>query len=123
MPLYEYRCEACGELTEVIQRHGDPPLAVCPLCGGPLKKLLSAPAFQFKGSGWYVTDYARSGGGKSEGKPAGGGAGGADDGAAKTESGGKGAAGGKSAGGGQGDSAASAAPPPSTPPPKSGSSD
>ncbi len=64
MPIYEYRCEACGETTEVIQRLDEPPLEICPRCGGALKKLLSAPAFQFKGSGWYVTDYARSGGGK-----------------------------------------------------------
>jgi putative FmdB family regulatory protein len=62
MPLYEYRCETCGEVTEILQRHGDAPATVCASCGGPLKKLVSAPAFQFKGSGWYVTDYARSGG-------------------------------------------------------------
>jgi len=73
MPIYEYRCEACGETTEVIQRLDEAPLEICPRCGGALKKLLSAPAFQFKGSGWYVTDYARSGGGgKSAEKPAAG---------------------------------------------------
>jgi putative FmdB family regulatory protein len=64
MPIYEYACEACGRVTEVIQRLDDPPLAACPDCGGAVKKLLSAPAFQFKGEGWYVTDYARKGGGK-----------------------------------------------------------
>lgn len=60
MPIYEYRCQDCGELTEMLQRFDDPPLESCPECGGAVKKLISAPAFQFKGSGWYVTDYARS---------------------------------------------------------------
>jgi putative FmdB family regulatory protein len=64
MPLYEYICERCGETTETLQRHGDPPPPECPKCGGPLRKKMSAPAFQFKGSGWYVTDYARKGGDK-----------------------------------------------------------
>ncbi|HTS03237.1 MAG TPA: FmdB family zinc ribbon protein [Thermoanaerobaculia bacterium] len=66
MPLYEYECVKCGERTEVIQRHGDAPLKVCPACGGVLKKLLSAPAFQFKGSGFYVTDYGKGGAKKGE---------------------------------------------------------
>ena len=57
MPLYEYRCQSCGPHTEVMQRFSDPPLATCDECGGELKKLLSAPAFQFKGTGWYVTDF------------------------------------------------------------------
>lgn len=61
MPIYEYQCESCGERTEAIQSFDDPPLAVCPHCGGRLKKLMSAPAFQFKGTGWYVTDYADEG--------------------------------------------------------------
>jgi len=60
MPIYEYVCEKCGEKTEVIQRIGERPLRVCPRCGGRLKKAVSAPAIQFKGSGWYVTDYARA---------------------------------------------------------------
>lgn len=59
MPIYEYQCRSCGKLTEVMQRVDDPPLTTCSECGQPLKKLISAPAFQFKGSGWYVTDYAR----------------------------------------------------------------
>lgn len=63
MPLYEYKCEACGHHLEALQQVSEPPLTTCPECGGELKKLLSAPAFQFKGSGWYVTDY----GGKSNG--------------------------------------------------------
>jgi putative FmdB family regulatory protein len=69
MPLYEYRCEACGHQFEVIQKFSDEPIAVCPKCGsGPVEKLLSSPAFQFKGTGWYITDYARKG--TSEGKDA-----------------------------------------------------
>ena len=63
MPLYEYECQECGHRTEVIQRLDDPPLAVCPSCGGKVERLLSAPAFKFKGSGWYVTDYAKKGSG------------------------------------------------------------
>jgi putative FmdB family regulatory protein len=62
MPIYEYVCERCGAKTEAIQRVSDPPLTECAKCGGPLRKKVSAPAFQFKGSGWYVTDYARKGG-------------------------------------------------------------
>jgi putative FmdB family regulatory protein len=62
MPLYEYRCESCSHRFEVIRRFSDPPIAVCPSCGaGPVVKLLSSPAIQFKGSGWYITDYARKG--------------------------------------------------------------
>lgn len=59
MPLYEYQCKKCHSLTERIQKFSDPPLTTCPHCGGELEQLLSAPAVQFKGSGWYVTDYAR----------------------------------------------------------------
>ena len=66
MPLYEYECEKCGHRFEKIQKFSDPPLEVCPKCGGALHKMQSAPAFQFKGTGWYVTDYAKSG--KTEGK-------------------------------------------------------
>jgi putative FmdB family regulatory protein len=60
MPLYEYQCEACGHRFEIIQKFSDPPLATCERCGGTLRKLLSSPAIQFKGSGWYITDYARA---------------------------------------------------------------
>lgn len=63
MPIYEYQCQSCGHAFETMQRLADAPLTTCPQCEGPLKKLISAPAFQFKGSGWYVTDYSRSGGG------------------------------------------------------------
>ena len=67
MPLYEYRCESCQHQFEVIRKFSDAPLAVCPSCGaGPVVKLLSSPAFQFKGSGWYITDYARKDSAKAE---------------------------------------------------------
>ncbi len=59
MPLYEYQCSACGETVEAIQKFSDQPLTDCPSCEGTLKRLLSAPAIQFKGQGWYVTDYAK----------------------------------------------------------------
>src|SRR5215813_13069718 len=62
MPLYEYECEACGRRFERIQKFSDPLVDVCPNCGkGPVRKLLSSPAIQFKGSGWYITDYAKKG--------------------------------------------------------------
>lgn len=61
MPLYEYQCEACAHRFERIRKFADPPVEACPSCGGVVRKLVSSPAFQFKGSGWYVTDYARSG--------------------------------------------------------------
>ncbi|HEX9671064.1 MAG TPA: FmdB family zinc ribbon protein [Thermoanaerobaculia bacterium] len=65
MPIYEFQCLECGRRTERLQRFEDPPLAACPHCGGEVKKLISAAAVQFKGSGWYVTDYA--GRGKAKG--------------------------------------------------------
>jgi putative FmdB family regulatory protein len=58
MPLYEYQCTNCNERIEILQRMSDPPYAHCPKCGGEMKKLLSSPAIQFKGSGFYKTDYA-----------------------------------------------------------------
>jgi len=65
MPLYEYECSACGRRFEKVRRFSDPPLERCKLCGkGPVQKLASAPAVHFKGSGWYVTDYANK---KSDG--------------------------------------------------------
>ncbi|HEY2296007.1 MAG TPA: FmdB family zinc ribbon protein [Thermoanaerobaculia bacterium] len=68
MPIYEYECLSCGKRTEVLQKMNDAPLAACPNCGGEVKKLISAPAFQLKGSGWYATDYGgkKGGGGASE---------------------------------------------------------
>jgi putative FmdB family regulatory protein len=66
MPLYEYECDACHQRFERIQKFSDPPLDVCPKCGkGPVRKLVSSPAIQFKGSGWYITDYARKSGTES----------------------------------------------------------
>ncbi len=59
MPLYEYQCEKCGELFELIQRFSDEPLTTHAKCGGPVHRLISTSALQFKGSGWYVTDYAK----------------------------------------------------------------
>jgi putative FmdB family regulatory protein len=58
MPIYEYQCTQCSERTEIIQNLNDPPYSHCPKCGGEMKKLVSAPAIQFKGSGFYKTDYA-----------------------------------------------------------------
>src|SRR5262249_52160345 len=70
MPIYEYECLSCGKRTEVLQRMNDAPLAACPNCGGGVKKPVSAPEFQLKGSGWYATDYGskKGGGGASETK-------------------------------------------------------
>jgi putative FmdB family regulatory protein len=61
MPLYEYQCESCQNRFEKIQKsYNDPPLETCPKCGkGPVRKLISSPAIQFKGTGWYITDYAK----------------------------------------------------------------
>ena len=60
MPLYEYECDACHQRFERIQKYSDPPIDVCVKCGkGPVRKLFSSPAIQFKGSGFYITDYAR----------------------------------------------------------------
>lgn len=70
MPLYEYKCRACEHRFERIRKFSDPPLTECPSCGGKVEKLFSAPAFQFKGSGFYITDYTRKsegGGSTSEG--------------------------------------------------------
>ena len=62
MPLYEYRCDACGQVFELIQKFSDPAPDACPKCGkGPVERQQSSPAIQFKGSGWYITDYARKG--------------------------------------------------------------
>ncbi|MGQ9496272.1 MAG: FmdB family zinc ribbon protein [Thermoanaerobaculaceae bacterium] len=64
MPLYEYACTSCGEHTEVVQKLHAAPLVACPRCGGAVRKVLAPPALQFKGSGWYVTDYGRGGNGR-----------------------------------------------------------
>ena len=59
MPLYEYECKKCHQRFERIQKFSDPHVKKCPKCGGPIEQVISAPAVQFKGSGWYVTDYAK----------------------------------------------------------------
>lgn len=65
MPLYEYRCKSCGHTFEKIQSFSAPDEKECPLCKGEVERLISAPAIQFKGSGWYVNDYAGKGSAKS----------------------------------------------------------
>jgi putative FmdB family regulatory protein len=70
MPLYEYQCDACGERFEVIQKFSDGNVEQCRKCGkGPVQRLLSSPAIQFKGSGWYITDYAKKSGSDSSPAP------------------------------------------------------
>ena len=59
MPIYEYQCKKCHHRFERIQKFSDPQVKKCPECSGPVEQVLSAPAVQFKGSGWYVTDYAK----------------------------------------------------------------
>ncbi len=72
MPLYEYRCTKCNHVFEKIQKFSDPHVTECPKCGAAVEQVISAPAVQFKGAGWYVTDYAKKSsksggdGGKSE---------------------------------------------------------
>ena len=69
MPIYEYRCLACGHQFELIQKFSDPPAQACDVCSGEVQKLISRSAFHLKGSGWYVTDYGRNGskdGGKQD---------------------------------------------------------
>jgi putative FmdB family regulatory protein len=66
MPLYEYRCEGCGQVFEVLQKFSDEPLSTHAGCGGAVTRLISAAALQFKGTGWYVTDYARKNGSSAD---------------------------------------------------------
>jgi putative FmdB family regulatory protein len=70
MPIYEYRCRKCHATFEVLQKAKDKPLAKCRECDGPLEKLVSSPAIQFKGKGWYITDYARKNVPSPDDKPA-----------------------------------------------------
>ena len=67
MPLYEYECPKCGTF-ELVRKYSDAPLESCPTCARPVEKLASAPAIQFKGTGWYITDYARKSSGAEGGK-------------------------------------------------------
>lgn len=62
MPLYEYKCDSCDAVFEVLQKFSDEPLKTHENCGGTVHRLISPPAFQFKGTGWYITDYARKNG-------------------------------------------------------------
>jgi putative FmdB family regulatory protein len=65
VPLYDYLCKKCSHRFEKIQKFSDPEIKECPQCGGEVERLLSAPAVQFKGTGWYVTDYAKKSGGST----------------------------------------------------------
>jgi putative FmdB family regulatory protein len=105
VPLYEYQCKNCGHTFEKIQSFSAPEEKECPKCGGPVEKLLSAPAVQFKGTGWYVTDYAGKGGSKKSGS---------SDGAKS----GEGASSDKPAASGDSSSASSSTPAPSASPAK-----
>jgi putative FmdB family regulatory protein len=67
MPMYEYKCAECGTVFELIQRFSDAPLTTHEVCGGAVERLISAPALQFKGSGWYATDYAKGSTSRSNG--------------------------------------------------------
>ena len=69
MPIYEYECQQCKKVTETMQKFSDAPLTQCPKCKGDLKKMISQSSFHLKGSGWYVTDYARKGDTTPLGKP------------------------------------------------------
>jgi putative FmdB family regulatory protein len=74
MPIYEYRCDHCGKHFDALQKFSDEPLTTHPECGsGPVERLVSPPAFHFKGSGWYVTDYAKTSGNSSPAKTEGAG--------------------------------------------------
>jgi len=86
MPLYEYECESCHHRFERIQKFSDAPIETCPKCGSKVHKLLSSPAIQFKGSGWYITDYAKKSSTDS-GKGGGGSSSTKSDGAASSDSG------------------------------------
>jgi len=69
MPIYEYECQQCCQVTEAMQKFSEAPLTECPKCQGTLKKLISQSTFHLKGSGWYVTDYAKKGTSAPLGKP------------------------------------------------------
>jgi putative FmdB family regulatory protein len=66
MPIYVYRCDGCGEVFELIQKFSDEPLKVHDKCGAPVNRMITSSAIQFKGSGWYATDYAKGGNGGSK---------------------------------------------------------
>ncbi len=124
MPLYEYLCESCGERTEILQRFGDLSEIVCPSCGAPMRKLPSAPSIQFKGSGFYLTDYAKKSGGTEGTSPRGGSDKAADKAGEKSSEAGtaKSAGAGSDSGGGSStpDSASSSSPSSAPAPPAAG---
>ena len=124
MPLYEYLCESCGERTEILQRFGDLSEIVCPACGAPMRKLPSAPSIQFKGSGFYLTDYAKKSGGTEGTSPRGGSDKAADKAGEKSSEAGtaKSAGAGSDSGGGSSapDSASSSTPSSAPAPPAAG---
>ncbi len=82
MPIYEYECTECGHHEELLQKFSDPPVDLCPVCKGGMKKLMSMNTFHLKGSGWYVTDYAGKTG-RGESKPASNSGAGNEDGKSK----------------------------------------
>ncbi len=86
MPMYEYKCAECGTVFERLQKFSDEPLTVHESCGGALERLVSAPAFQFKGTGWYITDYAKKNGSSKNSSDSSG----SSSGTTKTESSGSG---------------------------------
>ena len=85
MPLYEYQCKKCHHPFERIQKFSDPHVKKCPDCGGPVEQVLSAPAVQFKGSGWYVTDYAKKSSGSTASSSSNGESGSSGDSAGKKD--------------------------------------
>ena len=85
MPLYEYQCKKCHHRFERIQKFSDPHIKKCPDCGGAVEQVVSAPAVQFKGSGWYVTDYAKKSSGTASSSSNGESASGADSSGKKDE--------------------------------------
>jgi putative FmdB family regulatory protein len=87
MPIYEYRCTKCGHRFEAIQKVSDPPVAKCEKCKGKVERLISSPAIQFKGSGWYITDYARKGSPSGTDSPTGGGESSSSESSSETSSG------------------------------------
>lgn len=70
MPIYEYRCSKCGKTFEALQAISAPPISKCIYCRGRAKKIVSVSSFQFKGSGWYITDYKKGGDGEKKAPPA-----------------------------------------------------
>ena len=85
MPLYEYQCKKCHHRFERIQKFSDPHVKKCPDCGGPVEQVLSAPAVQFKGSGWYVTDYPKKSSGSTASSSSNGESGSSGDSAGKKD--------------------------------------